>query len=56
MEKVKRENPKISFDTSLLDIFPDPNIWFLEILTNETLKTHLKQQKDVYAGILDLYK
>lgn len=41
ISEVKLENPKISFDLSILDKMEYPKLWFLQILQNESLKDDL---------------
>ena len=53
---IKVKNPKINFDTSILDNFSES--WFLDILTDPSLRADLKRDtlEEVYDAILQKYK
>ena len=42
--QVKLENPKISFDFSLLDKMEIPQLWFLNILQNDDTRERLLKE------------
>jgi len=53
---IQVKNPKIKFDTSILDNFSES--WFLDILTDSSLRSELKRDslEEVYDAILQKYK
>ena len=53
---VQEKNPKIKFDTSILDNLSES--WFLDILTDPALRAELKREslEEVYDAILQKYK